>query len=565
MKLPDWKWKRIAIYAGAATVGVLIMAALARNNPETEYDTQVVERGTLRQTVQVTGEVVSSADIDLRFESSGRIRTVSAKVGDVVKQGDLLATIDDRNEGIRVMSARASLQSAQANLQRVLSGATNEDVNVLEVAVTNAEVSLTQSSQTLEDARSSGAASLRKAYGDLDGQMETLFQKASSSMQALKIDVYDGSGQLRYDVSSPDFSLQSRALLTYSSAQTSIIAMESAISAYRTSTTDAERDSRSAVILENAKKVRDAAQSANALMQVSVPIGGTTAAAFATRQASVRSVWIDMNTSINSAESQKLLVASTITTNTASINAADKAVRAAEGALESAKANLAFKKAPATQYDVASARASVSQASASLSEASLAYEKTRIRAPFAGTIASVTGRVGSTVTAADVILKLHGEDVYEVEASVPETDVAKLRTGMKSTMTLDAYGDDVVFEGEVSSIDAAQTVLQDVVYYKTRFVFAAGATPVKAGMTASVDVTTVERAEVLSVPQRAIRDDAATGNKYVRLLENGIETKREVETGVRGDGGLIEIVSGLTGGENIILAVRVDGKILKEE
>ncbi|HTK60454.1 MAG TPA: efflux RND transporter periplasmic adaptor subunit [Candidatus Baltobacteraceae bacterium] len=563
MKLPNWNWKRVALIAVAGAAAVLAVRAFTDKGPKIEYDTQTVERGTLRQTVQVTGEVVSSADIDLKFEASGRVKSIAVKVGDAVKEGQMLASLDDRNERVRVQSANASRQSAQASLDRVLNGATAEDIRVSEVAVANAESALAYARESLEDAKASGDASVQKAYGDLDGQMETLFLKASSTMQTLKNDVYDASGQLRYDISSPDYALQSQALSAYTAAQASFTSMQMSIAMYRASVTDADRDSRSAALIADAKTIRDAAQLANALMQASVPTSGTTQASFDVRKADVRSAWIDMNAAVNASETQKLTIATTVASATSSVNAATQAVRTAEGQLESAKATLALKTAPATSYDVAAARASLAQASASLGEALLALDRTHIRAPFAGTIAAVPGRVGTTVTSADVILKLHGEDVYEVEAGVPETDIAKLRVGMKAEIKLDAYGEDVIFVGELASIDTAQTVIQDVVYYKTRFRFTTHdeEKPVRAGMTASVDVTTVEHPDALIVPQRAIREDLETGRKYVRILAAGVETRRDVEIGVRGDDGLIEILSGLSGGEEVILSIREDGEI----
>lgn len=560
-KLPVWSRKRVIVYAIGALTAVLAVRAFTVNGPKIEYDTQAVQRGTLRQTVEVTGEVVSSADIDLKFESSGRVKSVVAKVGDAVKEGDLLASLDDRNERVRAQSASAALQSAQANLDRVLNGATAEDLRVSEVAVANAEIALAQSRQALEDAEVSSAASMQKAYGDLTGQMETLFQKSASTMQALKNDLYDSAGQIRYDVSSPEFGLQSLALVSYAAARGALGSMEMSMAMYRASVTDADRDSRSTAILADAKSIREAAQYANAVMQGSVPVGGTTLAAFDVRKTSVRTAWIDMNAAVNAADSQKLLVVSTRASATASTNAATQAVRASEGALESSKASLALKKAPATSYDAAAARASVTQASASLGEAMLALDRTRIRAPFTGTVAAVSGRVGATVTPSDVVVKIHGDDVYEVEADVPETDITKLSVGMKAAMTLDAYGEDAVFEGALASIDTAETVIQDVVYYKTRFRFTAEDIQVRAGMTASIDVITVERVDALIVPQRSIREDMESGRKYVRTLVDGAEKRQDVEIGVRGDDGLIEILSGLSGGEEVILSIREDGEI----
>ncbi|HTK60684.1 MAG TPA: hypothetical protein VL283_05790, partial [Candidatus Baltobacteraceae bacterium] len=153
----------------------------------------------------------------------------------------------------------------------------------------------------------------------------------------------------------------------------------------------------------------------------------------------------------------------------------------------------------------------------------------------------------------------HGDDVYEITADVPETDVAKLAAGLKAEITLDAYGDGVKFDGTLTSIDTAQTVIQDVVYYKTRFLLDAQGKEIRAGMTANVKIVAQERDDVLAVPQRALRQD---GERSVRVLENGQEVKKVVVVGLFGDDGMVEIVSGLSGGEQVILAKRRNGKIL---
>lgn len=559
MTLPKLNWKRVAIYGGAAVGVVLVIGAFAKRDPKIEYDTMKVERGTLRQTVQVTGEVVSSADIDLKFEGSGRVRTIGTTVGAAVKANDILATLDDRNERVRVQSAQASLQSAQANLDRLVNGVTSEDLRVSEVAVSNAEIALGQAQQALADAKVSAAAGLEKAQADLDGQIETLYLKVSTAMQVMKNDVFEATGVLRNDFYTSNTVLANQTSLAYGTARTDYTRMESDLVAYRAADRTG-KDARVAGILSEARNIRLSAQYATDLLQVSTPNSLTTQTAFDTRKANVRAAWVDLNTAVNAAESQKQLVSTTIASNTATLNAAEQNVRTYEGALESAKASLALKKAPATSYDLSAARASVSQAAAALGEASIALDRTRIRAPYDGTIAAVLGRVGSTVTSAETILKLHGNDVYEIEADVPETDIAKLRVGMKAQMTLDAYGDDTVFEGELATIDTAQTIIQDVVYYKTRFRFVGAGQTVRAGMTASVTVVTVERLNALIVPQRSVREDEE-GKKYVRVLESGKEARRDVQLGTRGDNGLIEILGGLTGNEDVILSIRENGQV----
>lgn len=559
MTLPKLNWKRVAIYGGVAVGVVLVISAFAKRSPKIEYDTMKVERGTLRQTVQVTGEVVSSADIDLKFEGSGRVRTIGTTVGAAVKANDILATLDDRNERVRVQSAQASLQSAQANLDRLVNGVTPEDLRVSEVAVSNAEIALGQAQQALADAKVSAAAGLEKAQADLDGQIETLYLKVSTAMQVMKNDVFEATGVLRNDFYTSNTVLANQTSLAYGTARTDYARMESDLVAYRAADR-AGKDARVGGILSEARNIRLSAQYATDLLQVSTPNSLTTQTAFDTRKANVRAAWVDLNTAVNAAESQKQLVSTTIASNTATLNAAEQNVRTYEGALESAKASLGLKKAPATSYDLSAARASVSQAAAALGEASIALDRTRIRAPYDGTIAAVLGRVGSTVTSAETILKLHGNDVYEIEADVPETDIAKLRVGMKAQMTLDAYGDDTVFEGELATIDTAQTVIQDVVYYKTRFRFVGAGQTVRAGMTASVTVVTVERPDTLIIPQRSVREDEE-GKKYVRVLESEKEVRYDVQLGMRGDNGLIEVLGGLSGNEDVILSIRENGQV----
>ena len=72
-------------------------------------------------------------------------------------------------------------------------------------------------------------------------------------------------------------------------------------------------------------------------------------------------------------------------------------------------------------------------------------------------------------------------------------------------------------------------------------------------MSADVDIHTAEKNNVVFTPERAIKDDG--GKKYVEIMKdekNNLIDKSYVQTGMRGDDGMIEITSGLTGGENVI-------------
>jgi multidrug efflux pump subunit AcrA (membrane-fusion protein) len=92
-----------------------------------------------------------------------------------------------------------------------------------------------------------------------------------------------------------------------------------------------------------------------------------------------------------------------------------------------------------------------------------------------------------------------------------------------------------------------------VANYRTTLLFDEVDDRVKAGMTADIDIVTDERSLVISIPQRSVifKDD----RKIVRVLEGGELVERDVETGISGERGMIEIVSGVSEGEEIVTSI----------
>lgn len=84
----------------------------------------------LKQTVLATGQVTSSIDLDLSFNSSGIVKSLKVKVGDVVKAGDVLATIDQGSVSAKLTQARGALAAAQARLKKIQE---NEEVALAQV------------------------------------------------------------------------------------------------------------------------------------------------------------------------------------------------------------------------------------------------------------------------------------------------------------------------------------------------------------------------------------------------------------------------------------------------
>jgi len=171
------------------------------------------------------------------------------------------------------------------------------------------------------------------------------------------------------------------------------------------------------------------------------------------------------------------------------------------------------------------ARASVEQGQAQLlqSRAQLEQANTNLRytdilSPTDGVVISRAVNVGQTVAAslqAPVIFTI-AQDLkkMEVHTNVAESDIGRLKPGMRVSFTVDAYPGEP-FRGSIRDIRNAPQVVSNVVTYDAVIDVANDELKLKPGMTATVSVITDRRNDVLTVPNAALRfrpDDAPAGN-----------------------------------------------------
>jgi HlyD family secretion protein len=171
--------------------------------------------------------------------------------------------------------------------------------------------------------------------------------------------------------------------------------------------------------------------------------------------------------------------------------------------LDTAQAN-----ADATVAAVQGSVGRVEQAAASLKQAQVNLAYTNIVSPIDGTVISRNVDVGQTVAAslqAPTVFVI-AEDLkkMQVDTSVAEADIGKLRDGMEATFTVDAFPGRK-FKGVVRQIrNAAQTV-QNVVTYDAVVDVQNPDLALRPGMTANVTFVYAERSDVLRVPNAALR------------------------------------------------------------
>ena len=231
---------------------------------------------------------------------------------------------------------------------------------------------------------------------------------------------------------------------------------------------------------------------------------------------------------------------------------ADLAETSAENKLDTAEAAL---DANQSDYVRAGKDANVASFAAAYETAVNNLGKAALRAPANGMIKEVNFKTGEVIgaTSTDSFAKMISYD-FILEAKVPESDIAKVKVGQKGSVSFDAFSADETFQAAVVSIDPSATVVQDVVDYIVKFAMDSDDSRFKDGMSADIDILLAEKKSVLQIPERALKD--VEGKKFVQILENKKASEREVKTGMKGDGGMIEVVSGLREGEQVITSTK---------
>jgi HlyD family secretion protein len=219
--------------------------------------------------------------------------------------------------------------------------------------------------------------------------------------------------------------------------------------------------------------------------------------------------------------------------------------------------------AEVARAELKAARSSVEQAKAARDQAELNLHYATIVSPIDGIVISRNVDVGQTVAAtlqAPTLFTI-AQDLtrMQVDTNVAEADVGKIREGMAVSFTVDAYPERV-FPGRVRQVrDNAQT-LQNVVTYDAVIDVDNRERKLKPGMTASVTFVYADKAEVVRVPNAALRfrperallsalkqkpDTAALppGVRTLWLLRDGAAKPTRVRVGIS-DGVFTELLEG---------------------
>ncbi|MDP2684265.1 MAG: efflux RND transporter periplasmic adaptor subunit [bacterium] len=565
------RFKLLIILAIIVIIGISYYIFKPKTPPK--IDTVKVERTTLRQFVSVVGSVKAAQNVDLAFESSGKVSKVYVNVGSNVLIGDKLAELnitdleaDLQQAQAQVVSAEAglnqyyaALSAEQARLNEMKSGTRPEEITIAQTNVNNAQSDLNNAKLDLQIIKNKAETDINNLYDDVINTLNDGYLKADNAINTLLDDLFTDTADVKFTFEPNNSNLETGTLNERKNSVRDLASLRSEMD--KDHSLNSDYDASLLVGKNSLTVVRNFLNLVGDILDGSTTL---TTATLATYKANLNTARTNVNTALTSVSNLQQSISAQKNTNNASINTAESVLAGEEFDLKSAQDQLALKLAGSTEEqinaqeanvkqaeaNISSQRAVISQRIASVASAKAKIDKNIIYSPINGVVTKQDAKEGEIVSANVNLISIISEAQFEIEANITEVDISKIKIGDKAEVLLDAYGEDEIFEASVVSVDPAEKVIEGVSTYKTTLIFLGSVDKIRSGMTADLEILTNSLDDVIAVPQRALI--VKNGNKIVRTLVGGEVKENIVKTGLRGSDGKIEILEGIKEGDMVI-------------
>lgn len=499
------------VWTGASTrrkffyvivLAIIVIIVAKKGGDEAGSVIETVKKQTITRTVVASGKVVSSTDLSLGFEVSDVVRAVHVSVGSKVSKGAIIATLNSGEERAAVTSAKGALLSAEARYKKVLDGSSNEEIALAQVNLDNAKKDLEVTKKTQDTL-------VMNAYRKLlsDGLVAEPLNSTYVSNTPRVSGTYSGN-EGKYNI---NFASSGGDFVNFSGLETGTAKFDTTVS--------------QSLGTKGLSIIFPAGSTSTQGGNWVVNIPNTTSSNYVTNLNAYKQAQDTRDSSVSSSES---LVAQR-------------------------EAELNLKRATARQPDVDSALAEVITAQAGVESANARLEKKILRAPASGTITKVDIKAGEISTPQKEVIVLQDIKNLYLEANIGEGNISTISLGQSVDVTYDAFPGQK-YEASVSSIDPSATESGTIINYKIKALIE-NIDNIRPGMTANMSIVTAEIPDVLVVPGRVVQkdDDGQFVSLIVESKSRRTKTQRTaVTTGIKGDGDIIEVKTGLSEGQKVL-------------
>ncbi|MFC4950509.1 biotin/lipoyl-binding protein [Pseudonocardia sp. GCM10023141] len=585
---PRTRWLNLGL--AILLIVMIVVAFLVIGNPSTPtvaVRTAAVTRGTVTASVTGSGNTASSASTPVSFQTTGIVTAVNVKAGDTVTLGEVLATIDPAAANATLATAKAQLAGAKAAYAQASAGPTAVKSQQDQLAVTtaqqnvdNANANLAAAQNTLGlDQTSTGTAidNAQTKFNDDKASTDTAVQNAQNKKnsdqtiqdQTVASTTCPEVAPTTTGDPAPTSTPASGATTPPASASNGAVSGQDFGASYVVPT---------AVPYAGVQKVsfsypmatRDCAAVRSAETNREAVLSADQGAVDAAQNSQNTTLDLDQQAVTNAQQAQ----AATLAKDNNAITTAQQQVTTSTGQVTSAQLALQADLHPMTPAQIAQSAAQVDSAQVSVNSAQRTVDQTVLKAPQAGVVLAVSGKVGESssggsgsstgsstsgtgaasaasaaaTSAGSGFITIANLSRLSITANIAEADAAKIKLGQPATITFPATT--TTATGSVTQITPQSTVTNNVVLYPITVALDSAPPGVGVGSTASLAITVGTADDVLVAPTAAI---TTLGTRHTVTVRRGTaDTVVPVEIGVAGDT-TTEITSGVAQGDVLVL------------
>ncbi len=485
--------KKKYLYGSVALVLVVVGLLIFRNG-KILNETITISHSLFKNQVSVSGKVVPAEDVDLSFKNEGRVDRIYFSVGEVVKEGTLIAKIDTKDAEKNLHDAEISLASAKLDLEKIKLQGSNINLNSdLQksyddgfTAVSDAFLDFPSTIIGLEDLLSedylsdNAARNSGKTASSYKDQADKLYYQSKNVFEKNRVNFR------KIDRNSPKIEIENIINETYETTRVLVDAIKSTRNLVDYLAEDTDR-----------------------------------ASEFSSFQATLS------------------LYANTTNEHLSSLLSIKTDIKDYKDAFSN------------TDLDLEDSLLAIKQKENTLQDAKNRLGDYYIRAPFDGIVTKIDAKIGEIATPNAPLISMMSAGTFQIESFVPEVNIAQVKMGDEAQVTLDAYGEKEIFSAVVISIDPAETIKNGVSTYKIKLQFNTMDPRIKSGMTASINIVTFVKPDVIVIPGGVVFEK--DGKKFVQVKMNEKILDKEIILGETSSLGQFEVVSGLDEGEIVIL------------
>lgn len=544
--------KRIIIIVCIAVVIIGGAIFLLTRKAGTQYTTATAQKEKIVESITATGTVKPAQDLNLNFQIQGRVARVNVKVGDAVSTGKELARLDISESSIQLAESLANLDVAKARLAQVQAGSSAQEIAIAQTTLDNAKNNsakeIASAEQNLIDVKQKATEDLSSSYNDALNYLSSSLNTAQNSLNTAKTILDDVNVNSYIDTQKLYTARDKKSTADYSYNTT-----KSYVDTAKSTNNQSDIDTALTKLSSTLDTISDTLSSVNDVLYSSTVTQQLTQTTLDTYKTNISTARSNTNTAKTNITSSVQDIASQKLTNTKNINTAQSSLDTTKASwsaqIDSAQKQLDLKTAPIRQTDIALYTAQVKQSEASVSQARNQINKGILRSPINGKVSQVNIKLGELSSLTGTAISIINTQSFDIEADIPESDIGRINLMDPVKITYDAFPNNAIINGKIAQIDPAEKIVEGVIYYKVTVTLDVTDNQLRSGLTANLEIITAEKDNVITVPQRAVIENQ---DKKIKILENNQVREVVVTTGIRGNQGEIEILTGVKEGDKVI-------------